>query len=408
MNDPLVIVGAGQSGLQLAESLRKERFDGEILLIGDETHGPYRRPPLLKGLLLEEMKPEQFTLRDVPGLERNHITLLTGRKVTAIDRMTRRITLSDGSEQGYAKLALATGSQPHVLPIDGVDLAGVHCLRTFDDVLAISTELKAAQHVTVIGGGFIGLEMAAVARKLGKEVVVLESESRLMAKVVGPPVSEYILGLHLQNGVDVRLNTKVTSLCGSAGHVTGVMMEEGDPLATDLVVLAVGVTPNAELAEAAGMSCNNGVVVDACGRTSDPYIVASGDCTATRVRNNGRLRRLESVQNAVEQAKAAAAALMDKEKPFTDAPLFWSDQFHVKLQMVGRSADFDSVVERGDVRGKSFSFCYFKNGVLVAIESINAPQDHMAGRKLIGNLAALTITPRQAANKCYDLLGSLR
>jgi 3-phenylpropionate/trans-cinnamate dioxygenase ferredoxin reductase subunit len=276
-----------------------------------------------------------------------------------------------------------------------------------DDSFAIRTALKTAQHVTVIGGGFIGLEIAAVARKLGKEVVVLEAEERLMSRVVGPPVSEYFLKLHRQQGVDVRLNVKVAALCGSAGQVTSVVMEEGDPLATDLVVMAVGATPNAELAEAAGLSCDNGIVVDDCGRTSDPHIVACGDCTATQVRGGG-LRRLESVQNAVEQAKAAAAALLEKEVPFTAAPWFWSDQFNVKLQMVGRATDFDSVVERGDVHGKSFSYCYFKNSTLVAIDSINAPQDHMAGRKLIGHLAALTITPSQAANKSFDLLGALK
>jgi 3-phenylpropionate/trans-cinnamate dioxygenase ferredoxin reductase subunit len=407
MNDPLVIVGAGQSGLQLAESLRRERYNGGILLIGDEAHAPYNRPPLSKGLLLGEVKPEQLTLGNAQALQRKHITLLTGTQVTGIDREARRITLADGSKQAYSKLALATGSRARKLPIDGIDLAGVHSLRTMDDSFAIRTALKTAQHVTVIGGGFIGLEIAAVARKLGKEVVVLEAEERLMSRVVGPPVSEYFLKLHRQQGVDVRLNVKVAALCGSAGQVTSVVMEEGDPLATDLVVMAVGATPNAELAEAAGLSCDNGIVVDDCGRTSDPHIVACGDCTATQVRGGG-LRRLESVQNAVEQAKAAAAALLEKEVPFTAAPWFWSDQFNVKLQMVGRATDFDSVVERGDVHGKSFSYCYFKNSTLVAIDSINAPQDHMAGRKLIGHLAALTITPSQAANKSFDLLGALK
>jgi 3-phenylpropionate/trans-cinnamate dioxygenase ferredoxin reductase subunit len=306
--------------------------------------------------------------------------------------------------QAYAKLALATGSRARELPVEGADLAGVHRLRTLDDVLAIQKELESARRVTVIGGGFIGLEMAAVASKLGKEVIVLESSERLMERVVTPPVSDYFLALHLGKGVDVRLKTQAQALAGNDGRVSSVILHDGVVLDTDLVVLGVGIIPNAELAEAAGLACCKGIIVDTCGRTADPDIVACGDCTATLI--DGRMHRLESVQNAVEQAKAAAAALMGLEKPFTAAPWFWSDQYHIKLQMVGRSSGYDQMVVRGAVEEEAFSFCYFKNGVLIAIDSFNYPSDHMVGRRLVGN-SAIRLTPEQAADKSFDLSSAL-
>ena len=400
MDDPIVIVGAGQGGLQLAESLRKEKYGGEILLIGDEAHAPYTRPPLSKALLLGEMSVEQLTLRNPNALEKKRIKLLTDSRVTAIDRSAHQLMLADGKVQPYAKLALATGSRARNLPIEGTQLAGVYRLRTLDDVLAIQQALESARRITVIGGGFIGLEMAAVASKLGKEVVVLEAAERLMARVVAPPVSAFFLQLHRQKGVDTRLNVQAQALLGSDGRVCAVSLSDGEVVNTDLVVLGVGIIPNAELADAAGLACDNGIIVDTCGRTDDPDIVACGDCTATLI--DGGLRRLESVQNAVEQAKAAAAALMDQEKPFTAAPWFWSDQFHIKLQMVGLSTGYDQMVVRGNVEDESFSFCYFKAGVLIAIDSFNSPSDHMVGRKLVGN-PALPITPEQAADTAFDL-----
>ena len=400
MVDPIVIVGAWQGGLQLAESLRKGKYGGDILLIGDEPHAPYTRPPLSKALLLGDMGVEQLALRNPAALEKKRIKLLKETRVTAIDRMARQITLSDGSSLSYSKLAIATGSRARNLPIDGIELNGVHCLRTLDDVLAIQAELEPARRIAVIGGGFIGLEMAAVARKLGKEVVVIESAERLMARVVAPPVSDYFLELHRQQGVDVRLNAMAEALLGSDGRVTGVKLQNGETLDTDLVVLGVGIIPNAELAEAAGLECTNGIVVDTCGRTADADIFACGDCTATLI--NGSLRRLESVQNAVEQAKAAAAAILGEDKPFTAVPWFWSDQYHIKLQMVGDSSGYDQMVVRGDPQQDSFSFCYFKQEMLIGIDSFNAPSDHMQGRKLVAN-PAVHITPEQAADTAFDL-----
>lgn len=404
MADPIVIVGAGQGGLQLAESLRKQKFDGDILLIGDEAHAPYSRPPLSKGLLLGEMELEQLCLRNPKALEKKRIRLWTNTGVRSIEPERHRLTLASGWEISYAKLALATGARARDLPIDGCELAGVHRLRTIDDVLAIQAELESVRRITVIGGGFIGLEMAAVARKLGKEVVVLETEERLMARVVAPPVSDYFLDLHRQQGVDVRLKAKAEALVGKDGRVSGVKLNNSEALATDLVVLGVGIIPNTELAEAAGLACCSGIIVDACGRTADPDIVACGDCTATLI--DGRLRRLESVQNAVEQAKAAAAALMGEEKPFTATPWFWSDQYHIKLQMVGASSGYDQMVVRGSQEEDAFSFCYFKQGMLIGIDSFNAPSDHMQGRKLVDN-PAVRLSPEQAADSDFDLSDAL-
>jgi 3-phenylpropionate/trans-cinnamate dioxygenase ferredoxin reductase component len=401
---PIVIVGAGQGGLQLAESLRKEKYQGDILLIGDEAHAPYTRPPLSKALLLGEMTVEQLELRNPNALNKKRIELCPNTRVTAINRATRELRFLDGGVQSYSKLALATGSRARDLPIDGIHLEGVHCLRTLDDVLAIQKQLGSVRHLTVIGGGFIGLEMAAVARKLGKDVTVLEVGERLMARVVAPPVSDYFLQLHRQKGVDVRLNSRAGALKGKEGQVSGVILQDGEVLDTDLVVLGVGIIPNAELAEEAGLVCDNGIVVDHCGQTSDPDIVACGDCTATLT--DSGLRRLESVQNAVEQAKAAAAALMGLNKPFSAAPWFWSDQYHIKLQMVGVSAGYEDLVLRGSIEDEAFSFCYFKDGRLIAIDSVNAPSDHMLGRKLVGN-PLVSISPEQAADKAYDLARAL-
>jgi 3-phenylpropionate/trans-cinnamate dioxygenase ferredoxin reductase subunit len=400
VDNPIVIVGAGQGGLQLAESLRKEKFDGDILIIGDEPHAPYTRPPLSKGLLLGEMGVEQLALRNPKALEKKRIELRTDTRVTAVDPVARKLTFDNGKEQLYGKLAFATGSRARDLTIEGIDLRGVHRLRTLDDVLAIQAELGPARHITVIGGGFIGLEMAAVARKLGKQVVVLEAAERLMARVVASPLSDYFLERHRQQSVEVRLKAMAQKIIGSDGHVTGVILQDNQVLNTDLVVLGVGIIPNAELAEAAGLACEGGIIVDSCGRTSNPDIVACGDCTATQTEFG--LRRLESVQNAVEQAKAAAAVLMGQEKPFVAAPWFWSDQFHLKLQMVGISRGYDQVVVRGTVEKDRFSFCYFKDGCLIAIDSINSPTDHMPARKLVGN-PTLRITPEQAADTEFAL-----
>ncbi|RTL54494.1 MAG: pyridine nucleotide-disulfide oxidoreductase [Rhodocyclaceae bacterium] len=401
----MIVIGAGQSGLQVAEALRSESWEGPIVMIGDEAHAPYHRPPLSKAYLLGEASEAQLTIRGPEALARKNIELMSGAHVAAIDRVAKTVTLGDGRSLAYTGLAIATGSRPRPLPVPGADLPGVFPLRTLDDCRAISIALESAHNVVVIGGGFIGLEFAAVARKKGKNVVVLEAADRLMARVVAPVISDFYRDLHTAHGASIVLGAKVTELHGENGKVALVHTASGVAFPADLVIAGIGILPNTELAAAAGLEVEGGIVVDACSRTADPAIVASGDCTAVRLADSG-LRRLESVQNAIEQGKAAAAALMGKEKPFTAKPWFWSDQYDVKLQMVGLSAGHDQVVIRGSVAEGKFSAFYFKAGKLIGIDSANRPQDHMAGRKLLDK--DVWPTPQQAADEHVNLADLLK
>lgn len=401
---PIVIVGAGQSGLQVAESLRSEGYAGQILMVGDEPCPPYHRPPLSKAYLAGEASEAQLTIRAPEALAKKRIEFIPDVGVQSIDRARTLLTLTDGRKLAYAGLALATGSRARPLPVPGAGLDGVFALRTLADTRRVAAALDTAQHVVVIGGGFIGLEFAAVAAKQGKAVTVLEAAERLMARVVAPPVSDFYAGLHRRHGVAIELGAQVSALVGKAGEqqdrVAAVRTADGREFAADLVIVGIGIQPNSELAEAAGLACERGIVVDACSRTADPRIVASGDCTARRL-DDGSLLRLESVQNAVEQGKSAAAALLGKERPFTAAPWFWSDQYDVKLQMVGLSSGYDEVVMRGEAAEQRFSVFYFRTGRLIAIDSINQPQVHMTGRKLLdkGN----HLRSAQAADPAFDL-----
>lgn len=396
MAPPVIIVGAGQGGLQAAESLRAEGWRGDILLLGAEAHAPYHRPPLSKGLLLGEMTAAQLSIRQPAVFERKGITLRTGTVVEALDLAARQVVLAGGERLDYAAVVLATGARPRRLDVPGGGVPGGArglCLRSLDDVAAIADRLPAARSVVVVGGGFIGLEMAAVARTLGKTVTVVEAADRLMARVVAPPVSDHYRALHERHGCAVLLGATVAAVEEDA-----VVLGDGRRLAADLVVLGIGVEPETALAEAAGLDCERGVVVDACGRTSAPDVYAIGDCAARRLAD-GTLQRLESVQNAVEMGKACAAAIAGRDAPFTAAPWFWSDQYDAKLQMVGQSAGHDTVVTRGG--GDAVSWFYFRAGRLIAIDSLNRPADHMAGRKLLAG--ANSLTPQQAADETFPL-----
>lgn len=391
---PMVIVGAGQAGLQVAESLRSEGWDGDIMLLGDEPHAPYHRPPLSKAYLLGEASAEQLTMRGPEALARKNITLRTGVRVERIDRAARELHFSHGSRLPYHRLVLATGARARSLP--GAELDGVFALRTLDDCRQIGSALAAAENVVVIGGGFIGLEFAAVARKKGKAVTVLEAGERLMARAVSPFVADWYAALHAAHGVTLRLQAQVAAFGAENGRVRAVKLSDGTSLPADLVVLGIGVVPNDDLAADAGLAVDRGVVVDDCGRTADAAIFAVGDCTATR-RADGSLRRLESVQNAVEQGKAVAAAALGKEKPFVATPWFWSDQYDAKLQMVGSAFGHDQLVLRGNPDDGKFSVFYFRDGRLTGIDSVNRPQEHMAGRKLLDR--GLSLTPEQVAGE---------
>jgi 3-phenylpropionate/trans-cinnamate dioxygenase ferredoxin reductase subunit len=404
MSYPILIVGAGQAGVQIAESLRQEGYDGELLLIGTESHPPYQRPPLSKKWLIESGNRAALALRGAEALARRRISLKLEATVSAIDRAHAQVQFADGERVHYSKLALATGSIPRPLPLAGATLEHVLSLRSIEDSVAISEALRrcATEHlpVVVIGGGFIGLEVAAGARKLGAAVTVLEGLPRLMSRVTAPVISEAFERLHRAHEVRLIFNAQVTELKGSEGRVRSVRTADGHEYPAGCVIVGIGVVPDDRLARAAGLDCDHGIIVDACARTSDPTITAAGDCTARRL-EDGRLLRLESVQNAVEQGKSAAAAMMGKERPFVAAPWFWSDQFDVKLQMVGLSAGYDQVVTRGDRETLSFSAFYFRDGRLIAVDSLSRVQDHMQAKRLLD--AGLSCTPEQAADLQFDL-----
>lgn len=399
-----VIIGAGQAGVTTAEALRSSGYAGAITLLGDEPCGPYHRPPLSKAWLAGEITEAQLVMRAPEVLARKGIALRTSATVAAIDRSAQQVRLTDGETLSYTGLVFATGASPRTLPLPGADASNILPLRSRNDASRIADNLTlCAVHgapVLVIGGGFIGLEVAATARKKGLAVTVLEAAPRLLGRVLPPVLSDWYAALHRRQGVEVVLDARLAEIETAGNRAVGVTLAGGRHLPCGLVVLGVGVTANDALARAAGLPCDNGIIVDACARTTDPLIVAAGDCTARRLAD-GRLLRLESVQNATEQAKSAAAALLGQERPFTATPWFWSDQYDKKLQMAGLSGGADAWVVRGDVDGASFSVYHYLAGRLVAVDSINNTKDHLQARKLLD--AGASPTPAQAGDPTFDL-----
>lgn len=398
---PMVIAGAGQGGLQAAESLRQEGWEGDIILFGDELHPPYYRPPLSKEALLEPLDMSSIVLRGPEALEQKRIELRLGCHVAAIDRKAREVLLADGTRQPYEGLVIATGGRNRKLPVPGGDHPEVISIRGVDDTHKFATRLSASETVVVVGAGFVGLEIAACCALNGKDVTVVERESRVLARAVTPFISETYARLHRERGVKLELEAAVAEVLIENGKPAGVRLGDGRVLPADLVVAGIGLIPNDELAHVAGLPCDLGVIVDRCARTSDPDIVAIGDCTATAHEPHMPLHRLESVQNAIEQGKAGAAALMGLEKPFDVAPWFWSDQYEIKLQIVGSSRGADRAVVRGDVEGYRFSVFYFHNGQFIGADSLNKAQDHMVARKILDR--GLTLTPEQVEDETLNL-----
>jgi 3-phenylpropionate/trans-cinnamate dioxygenase ferredoxin reductase component len=405
--DPILIIGAGQAGIQIAETLRQEHYSAPIVLLGAEPHGPYNRPPLSKKWLLERHDPAQLAIRGIEAIRRREIDLQLNCEVAAIDPAQHTVQLADGRSLRYAGLAITTGARVRLLP--GPPLRGVFGVRTLDDAQALAAAfeecVRRAAPLVVIGGGFIGLEVAATARKRGLEVIVLEGLGRLMSRVVAPIVSEAAARVHQAHGVQLKFGVQVESLVGVDGHVTAVRTAGGLEYPAGCVVIGIGVIPDDRLAQAAGLACDRGIIVDACARTSAPSIVAAGDCTARRLAD-GTLLRLESVHNAIEQGKSAAMALLGRERPFTATPWFWSDQYDVKLQMVGLSHGYDQVVTRGDVDKPAFSAFYYRGGRLIAVDSLSRIGDHMVSRKLLDN--GLSPLPAQASDAAFELASLLK
>ncbi len=395
-----VIIGAGQAGLQVAESLRKEGFTGEIVLFGDEASAPYQRPPLSKKYLLGEVTAERLLFRAPDHYARLSVDLRLSTHVEAIDPAARTLSLSDGSQLAWDRLALTTGARVRRLEVPGAEDPRVHVLRGLENAESLRRGLEQAARVVVIGGGFIGLEVAAIARKLGREVTVVEAQSRVLPRVVAPLVSAFFHELHSSHGVHILLDQQVATLIPSADALI-VETGDGTRIPADLVVVGIGVLPNTELAEAAGLACEAGIMVDEFARTSHPAIVAAGDCTRHRNLLFAAPHRLESVQNAVDQAKVAAATMLDAPVPYAQVPWFWSDQYEVKLQMVGISAGHDSLVVRGVPGPDGFSVFYWSGERVIAVDSINKPAEHMAARKLIA--AGGKCAREQLADTSLDL-----
>jgi 3-phenylpropionate/trans-cinnamate dioxygenase ferredoxin reductase subunit len=405
--DPIIIIGAGQAGVQIAETLRQEHYSGPILLLGAEAHGPYNRPPLSKKWLLEHHDPAQLAIRSIEAIRRREIDLRLNCEVVAIEPARQCVRLADGQSLPYAGLALTTGARVRMLP--GPPLRGVFGVRTLDDAQALAAAfeqcLARSAPLVVIGGGFIGLEVAATARKRGLEVTVLEGLGRLMSRVVAPIVSEAAARVHRAHGVQLKFDVQVEGLVGRDGQVSAVRTAGGVEYPAGCVVVGIGVIPEDRVAAAAGLACERGIIVDACARTSDPKIVAAGDCTARRLAD-GTLLRLESVHNAIEQGKSAAAALLGRERPFTATPWFWSDQYDVKLQMVGLSHGYDQIITRGDLQKPAFSAFYYRNGRLIAVDSLSRIGDHMLARKLLDN--GISPLPAKAADPAFELASLLK
>ena len=378
-----VVVGASHAGAQLAAGLRKGGWTGEIQLLGDEGVLPYQRPPLSKAYLAGKNSIDELAIRSAEFYAKKEIQLVDVR-VDAIDPSARRLSLNTGESLSYDKLALCTGARPRRLRVPGAELPGVFYLRTAADVELIREAAKPGHRAVIVGGGYIGLETAASLRALGLEVIVLEAAERVLERVTAPEVSEFFVRIHRDEGVEVRTSALVEALAGE-NEVREVVLASGESIRADLVIVGVGVEPNTELAEAAGLVVDDGVLIDSQARTSDPDMVAAGDCTSHDMARYGRRIRLESVQSAGEQAKVAAATMCGESKEIAALPWFWSDQYDLKLQIAGLNTGYDEVVFNGDPgQDRDFTCYYLRRGELIAADCVNRPRDFMFSKRALG------------------------
>ncbi|RZO72683.1 MAG: ferredoxin reductase [OM182 bacterium] len=397
----VVIIGGGHAAGQAAASLRQAGYERDVTLIGDEPHAPYQRPPLSKAYLKGELSADKVLLRAASFYEDKNITLQLETRATQIDPAHQRVSLGTDQQLDYEHLLICTGSRPRRLNLEGSDLPGIHYLRTMDDVDGIREGMRPGANLVIVGGGYIGLEVASVGIGLGLNVRVLEMEQRILQRVTTPTMSAFYQQLHSDRGVHIHTDTTVQGFAGT-DRVEQVLCGD-QAFDADIVIVGIGVVPNVELAEAAGLRCENGIVVDEHCRTSDPHIFAAGDCSNHPNPLLGRRLRLESVPNAMEQARVSVANMLGDPKTYAAVPWFWSDQYELKLQMVGFSADGDSEVLRGDMASNQFAIFYLKAGTVVAADAVNSPKEFMICKQLIGK----GVNPDDLKNTDFDLRGLL-
>jgi len=395
----IVIIGAGQAGAQAVASLRAEGFDGGLTLIGDEPFAPYQRPPLSKAYLSGAMERERLFLKAEAFYREPSCELLLGVTAVTVEREAKRVRLSDGRTLPYDKLLLATGSRVRRCTIPGCELPGIFYLRGIADVDAMRPHFISGARLAIVGAGYIGLEVAAVARKLGLEVTVFEALDRVMARAVSKPLSEFYERVHRDAGVRFLLNTPVEAFDGTGKLVA--VRAGSQRYEADFALVGIGIVPNVELAQEAGLACNDGVLVDQqCGCTIDPVIFAAGDCTQ-HLSRDGKSVRLECVQNAIDQAKHAALAMVGKPAPYREVPWFWSDQYDLKLQIAGLGWPGDQLVLRGDPAARKFAVFHLRNGAVAAVEAVNAAPEYMIGRKLITE--GIPVSPERLADTAIPM-----
>ncbi len=390
--EKIVIIGGGQAAAQACASLRLFGFEGAITLVADEPALPYQRPPLSKAYMKGDMSEERLYFRPAAWYQDNNIETMLSTRAVSVDRAAQTVFLQDDRALPYDALILSTGSRPRALPLPGADLKNVFALRDLADVEQIRPNMVAGKRLVIVGAGYIGLEAAAVARQLGLDVTVLEMEARVLARVTSPVMSTFFEREHRAQGVNIRTNTRLASLTGN-GKVTAAVLSDGTEIAADIVLVGIGILPNEDLASAAGIACANGILADRDARTSDPLVFAAGDCARRPLVHYGRQGRLESVHNAIEQGKLAAAAIMGKPRPNEDCPWFWSDQYDLKLQIAGLSESYDESVVRGDPDTRKFAVFYLRGGKLIAVDAINSAPEFLASKKLI--IAGTSLAPEQ-------------
>ena len=384
MTERVVIAGAGHAAGQLVASLKQQKFAGQIVLVGDEAHLPYQRPPLSKKFLSGDLHAERLYVKPPAFYDDPQIELRLETSITKINRESKTLGTDSGDDIPYDKLVLALGSRVRRLSIEGADLDGVHYLRSIADVGGIRAELQNKKHVVIVGAGYIGLEVAAVTRQLGLDVTVVEMADRVMGRVVSPEISDFYQIEHASHGVKLRLSTGITAFRGE-GRLQAVETADGELIPADFVVVGLGILPNTEIAIDAGLDVEDGIVVDDRCQTSDPNIYAVGDCTRHPNEIYDRQLRLESVHNALEQAKTAISNICGNETHYSQVPWFWSDQYDLKLQIAGLSAGYDDVVIRGNPADRSFACLYLKDKKLIATDAVNSPKEFVQSKALIAS-----------------------